>query len=194
MLGAMFLRRLPLGCLYLLGCQTAAPAPAEYPPMPQQTTAAEVTAEVAAPEESPAPTAPTAPTAALPQLTGVWAQYWSLEGQVDTARHLFLSDGRWSWLVPAGTANGPTRTRGKWSVEGQTLFLEATQFEKRDETGAWIPDPEGAATRTPHELGPCPPNEEAKALDGKYACVRIDGQIFWRRATPAEVDQAPFFE
>jgi hypothetical protein len=122
------------------------------------------------------------PPATAP-LSGLWVEFWALEGHADTQRYALFEDGRFGWCAAREGEGKGARRWGRWKAEGETLVL---QVQGRDHGPACRDD----ACRQRHEppveerlqLGPCPPNEEARALDSTYRCISIAGQAFWRRA------------
>jgi hypothetical protein len=153
-----------LASLAATGCASAQPV-ATAPP---RTAAATTGAEQAAATEP---------------LSGLWVEFWALEGHADTQRYALFEDGRFGWCAAREGEGRGARRWGRWTAEGETLVL---QVQGRDQG----PGCRDAACRQSHEppveerlqLGPCPPNEEAKALDATYRCISIAGQAFWRRA------------
>jgi hypothetical protein len=115
-------------------------------------------------------------------LVGTWAEYWALqdgERAADTQRFVFLADGRFGWSAAAGAG----LRAGRYSLDGATLVL---QVERAEGAG-------GAPGELRLSIGPCPPNDEARALDAAYRCLGIDGDAFWLRGEPSEADQARYF-
>jgi hypothetical protein len=116
-------------------------------------------------------------------LSGLWVEFWALEGHADTQRYALFEDGRFGWCSAREGAGQGARRWGRWTADGETLVL---RVEGRDQ-GSTCQEP---ACRQSHEppieerlqLGPCPPNEEAKALDASYRCISIAGHAFWRRS------------
>ena len=154
-----------LAWLLVAGCGSADPAQTAAEPLAQGAGGEQVAAERDA-------------------LSGLWVEFWALEGHADTQRYALFEDGRFGWSAAReGEGQGGARRWGGWTAEGDTLVL---RVEGHD-TGAGCAD---AACRVRHDppleqrlqLGQCPPNEEAKALDASYRCISIAGQAFWRRA------------
>lgn len=148
---------------------------------PQETAPAQATSVQSAGAELPA-----AP------IDGLWVEFWALEGHADTQRYALFPDGRFGWCAASeGPAHGARRW-GQWSAQGDMLVL---RVQGQDSGKAC----EGASCRVtldpPLEerlqLGVCPPNEEAKALDANYRCISIAGQAFWRRQQAG--DPAAYF-
>lgn len=128
------------------------------------------------------------------ELSGEWVEYWARSGHVetDTQRYVFGEDGRFTWFAPSDPAHrlSAARKAGRFVIEGEgavralVLRVEAEEF-----AGC----AKGCQARAPQvaehqpgiverlELGECARNEEAQALDGRYACVAIGGRAFWRR-------------
>jgi hypothetical protein len=146
---------------------------------------------VAACATAPASPAPTVPPSAAPAppvaepafemsdgaLVGEWAEFWAVSGGAATQRYTFWPDGRFEWQAPPGAAADPIRRRfGTWDLAQDRLILHVTGQE---------PAGEAASSEEQLELGPCPANEEARALDASYRCVSIRGRAFWRRGSPA---------
>jgi len=130
-------------------------------------------------------------TASVPgDLEGSWAQFWAPKGDADSPRYLLLADGRFGWTAArAAGGEGPQQMSGTWSRAGDVLTL---QVERRRLADGSVGTPGEPAT-LPLQLGACPDNSEARAVDPGYACVSLDGQAYFRR--PADgVEQAPFFE
>jgi len=154
-----------LASLWITGCASSEPVAAA----PTQTASAATTGAERAPATQP--------------LSGLWVEFWALEGHADTQRYAFFEDGRFGWCAAREGEDKGARRWGQWKAEGETLVL---QVQGRDRGPAC----QDAACRQSHappveerlQLGPCPPNEEAKALDGTYRCISIAGQAFWRRA------------
>ena len=165
-----------LGSLIAAGC--ASPAPEAQTPQPAAQSPA--AAQSAGAEQPAKP------------IDGLWVEFWALEGHADTQRYALFEDGRFGWCAASdGPAHGARRW-GQWSAQGDTLVLRV----RGQDSGKSC---DGGSCRVQHEppleerlqLGPCPPNEEAKALDASYRCISIAGQAFWRRAR-AE-DPAAYF-
>lgn len=161
----------------VLGCATAPAGPAPVVP-------------------SSASAAPGAPPPAEPSfefssraLVGEWAEFWALSGGAATQRYTFWPDGRFDWQASPGAANEPIQRRfGTWELTGDRLTLRVTGQELRatcaDRTRPCQSVTEVLSSEEQLELGPCPANEEARALDASYRCVSIRGRAFWRRGSP----------
>lgn len=122
-------------------------------------------------------------------LEGTWAQYWAPNGQVDSPRYLLLPDGRFGWVAARGaTQPGPRQMSGTWARTGDTLTLNVERTRGEDGSVAKPADPVREL-----QLGACPDNDEARALDAQYACISLDGQAYFRRPVDAS-EQADFFE
>lgn len=112
-------------------------------------------------------------------LQGSWVEYWALSGRAETQRYTFMNDGRFGWCAGPNSAAPATRW-GRFSVAGDALVLTVQGEDAQH-------DCSGGACRKLHEpaleqrlpLGPCPPNDEARALDAHYRCVSVGGQAFW---------------
>jgi len=150
------------GCSQVAEAEPAASTPAAAP--------STVAASTAGGEQ------PLAPEA----LHGSWVEYWAVSGRADTQRYTFTPDGRFGWCAGPSDAV-PALRWGRFSVSPDALVLSVQGEDARR-------DCDGAATcRTVHEpaveqrlpLGPCPANEEARALDAHYRCVSVGGQAFW---------------
>ena len=143
---------------------------------------------------APAATTPAATTAAGAEqpppasaLSGVWVEFWALQGDADTERYALFDDGRFGWRAPAAGASAVVRRWGQWTATPDTLVLSVQGEQKRS-------DCEGDACTVAHQpaleqrlpLGDCPPNEEARTLDASYRCIGIGGQAFWRRPQPED--------
>lgn len=134
--------------------------------------------------EAPAP-------AALPDdLSGSWAEFWAPKGDADSPRYLLLADGRFGWVAARDTAgDGPRQMSGTWSRAGDSVALQVARRRLADGT---VETPTEAAPLS-LQLGACPDNSEARAVDPQYACISLDGQAYFRR--PADsVAEAGFFE
>lgn len=121
--------------------------------------------------------------AAPGSMRGLWVEYWAVEGHADTQGYALFEDGRFGWRAASGAGGDVVRRWGQWTTEGETLVLRVQGEELRGgctgEDCKVLHDP---ARELRLELGECPPNEEAKALDASYRCISIAGQAFWRRA------------
>jgi hypothetical protein len=124
-------------------------------------------------------------------LHGSWVEYWAVSGRADTQRYTFMPDGRFGWCAGPSDAV-PALRWGRFSVTPDALVLSVQgEDARRDCDGA-------AACRTVHQpaleqrlpLGPCPPNEEARALDAHYRCVSVAGQAFWLGTTASNGSDA----
>jgi hypothetical protein len=158
------------------GCATAPAKPAPVEP------------------SSAAPAAPPPVDAALElsdgALVGEWAEFWAVSGGADTQRYTFWPDGRFEWQAAPGAAADPIRRRfGTWELGPGRLTLRVTGQELRstcaDQTRPCQSVTEAVSSEEQLELGACPANEEARALDASYRCVSIRGRAFWRRASPS---------
>ena len=157
----------------LLGCSP--------PPPPSEPI---VVAESSGAESAPVADPPAAPAAkvAPDSLAGLWVEFWALSGQTETQRYALSEDGSFGWRAAAGTASGVVRRWGRWSADGATLVLSV---QGEESAGGC----RGTACQARHEppreervqVGDCPPNDEAKALDATYRCASIGGRAFWRR-------------
>lgn len=118
-------------------------------------------------------TPPSSVTVTAEELHGYWAEYWAPGGHLRTQKHLFLPDGRWGWACEGGCPE-PTRRSGRWALQAGAVVVEA---------------PDG-----PQTLGiePCPPNEEAHAMDAQYRCLALGGRVFWWQADPQSGDPDAF--
>jgi hypothetical protein len=152
---------------------------------------------------APARSAPTAPLSTAPAppaepsfemsdgaLVGEWAEFWALSGGAATQRYTFWPDGRFEWQAPQGAAAEPIQRRfGTWELAQDRLTLHVTGQELRatcaDQTRPCQSVTEALSREEQLELGPCPANDEARALDASYRCVSIRGRAFWRRGSPA---------
>lgn len=148
----------------------------------------------------PAPIAPSAPGPSAPSstepnfelsdgaLVGEWAEFWALTGGAATQRYTFWPDGRFEWHAPPG-ADSIQRRFGSWELAQDRLTLHVTGQEVRatcaDQTRPCQSVTQALSSEEQLELGACPPNEEARALDASYRCVSIRGRAFWRRGSPA---------
>lgn len=193
------MQRLPLALRFgaflcvLTACGTCPRKPAEAPP------AAAMPVSVEAPAAAPvAPAAPAAPVveAPAPDLSGFWAEYWALpKGHAETQRYAFLSEGRFGWLAPVRDAApvDPLQRSGHFSFEGERLVLQVARERFAD--GRLVEH--APPLRVELEIGECPDNREAQALDASYVCRSIGGRAFWRR-TPqpneAPADSAPYLQ
>jgi hypothetical protein len=130
------------------------------------------------------------------ELHGLWVEYWAPSGAADTQRFVFNDRGRFTWSAPHrdGATCEPTRKAGLFSLEGKgaghelTLYITTEEYPNCDgQTGAdQLVREHDPALVERYELGECPDNHEASALDAEYACVAIAGHAFWRRPLPAE--------
>lgn len=104
-------------------------------------------------------------------MVGHWTRFWAPGGQVAGERYLLLADGRFGRLPApeAAEADAPGTAdhaaRGRWQLSGARLVLSA----------------QGAPVRE-IQLGQCPDNAEARALDPHYACASFDGEAYFRHA------------
>ncbi len=119
---------------------------------------------------------------------GTWAEFWSVSGEVPTEEHVLGADGVWSWRAAPNPDSTVLARAGRWALDGRVLVVTV---EARDERAscASLDCEVGAARRVavdpPErerlELGTCPPNDEARALDAAYECLSLGGRTFWRR-------------
>jgi hypothetical protein len=131
--------------------------------------------------------------AAAEPLSGLWVEFWALEGHADTQRYALFDDGRFGWCAAREGQEQGARRWGRWSADGGMLVLTV----QGEDAGASCSA--AAGCRVAHDppveqrlpLGQCPPNEEAKSLDASYRCISIGGQAFWRR--PQADDPAAYF-
>jgi len=150
--------------------------------------------------------APTAHVAALLLAPGIWAEYWAVNGGVDTQRYLFREDGRFEWRAPTqAPPNTALYKSGTFQLEesvgASTLVLNVTvesfaacsaQCSHHDDGPRRVQHASPIVER--HEIGECAPNLEAQALDAHYACRAIGGHAFWRRTAPQAKELADFAE
>jgi hypothetical protein len=121
--------------------------------------------------------------AAFADMSGDWVEFWALEGRVDTQRYALLPDGRFEWTAAPQAGDSPlVRRWGRWRVEGDALVLSCEGQEQRSGCSG---DACRVLNNPAHEervqLGECPPNQEAAALDPSYRCVSIAGQAWWQK-------------
>ena len=150
-----------LGALLGWGCGSATPPPPETP------------------QPAPPQTAPRAPEGSI---DGLWVEFWALQGHADTQRYALFPDGRFGWCAAKEGPTGGARRWGTWSTEGDMLVLRV----RGQDSGTGCATADCRAQHEPPleerlQLGPCPPNEEARRLDASYRCLSIAGQAFWRR-------------
>jgi hypothetical protein len=128
---------------------------------------------------SPAKPVPTAGAEAVSERTlwGQWAEFWAMSGGADTQRYAFSPDARFEWQAAPSAVTEPMRRRGTWELAAGVLILHVTSQESRANVTEAISSEERL------ELGACPPNEEAHALDASYRCISIRGRAFWHRPT-----------
>jgi hypothetical protein len=162
--------------LGVAACATASPKPAPTPPSSG---------------------APGAPPPAEPDfemsdgaLVGEWAEFWAVSGGAATQRYMFWPDGRFEWQAAPGAAGDPVQRRfGTWELAHDRLTLHVTGQQRAatcaDQTRPCQSVTEALSREEQLELGHCPPNDEARALDASYRCVSIRGRAFWRRGSPA---------
>jgi hypothetical protein len=171
------------------------------PPMARGLVACALCLAVAGCATAPPKAAPTAPAgAATPAepsfeisdgaLVGEWAEFWAVSGGAATQRYTFWPDGRFEWQAPPGAAADPIRRRfGTWELAQDRLILHVAGEDLAatcaDHTRPCQSVTEARSSEEQLELGPCPANEEARALDASYRCVSIRGRAFWRRGSPA---------
>jgi hypothetical protein len=167
------------GCALAIGAAGCATAPAKPAP-------------VGPPTAAPAAPAPADPGFEVSDgaLVGEWAEFWAVSGGADTQRYTFWPDGRFEWQAAPGAAADPIRRRfGSWELVPGRLTLRVTGQELRptcaDQTRPCQSVREAVSSEEQLELGPCPANEEARALDASYRCMSIRGRAFWRRASPS---------
>ncbi len=130
----------------------------------------------------PAPAAPPPAPAAPPELHGFWAEYWALQGRAETQRYVFLADARFGWLAPQRDTpkQDPVQRSGRFSIVAGDLVLQVESERFGDgHVAAHTP-----AVPLTLEIGDCPPNQEAQAVDASYVCQSIGGRAFWRRTKP----------
>jgi hypothetical protein len=119
-------------------------------------------------------------------LVGHWAEYWAPRGRADTEQYFFFDDGRFGWLAAeAGSAVPVTLRAGQYRVQDGALVLLVQR-----EVG---PDAGQSPAEQRLELGDCPPNREADALDAGYRCVSLGGKAFWHRGQNHAAQRARFF-
>lgn len=106
-------------------------------------------------------------------IEGRWAEYWSVSGDVPTEQHVFEPDGRWTWQAAPRSGEAVTSRAGHWRIEGDVLVL---RVESEQDAPSDPPREERV------EIGECPPNDEARALDTSYDCRSFGGRAFWRNA------------
>jgi hypothetical protein len=119
------------------------------------------------------------------ELEGRWTEYWAPAGAAQTQEYLFFPDGRFGWQAPADSNTPVTLRAGQYRVEDGELIL----FVHR-EVG---PGAGQSPAEQRMELGDCPPNQEALAIDAGYRCVSVAGRAFWRRAPTNPTDTGLFF-
>lgn len=137
--------------------------------------------------------------ARVDELLGFWAEYWSVGGEAKTQRYVFLPDGRFGWLAAPDDPGQVLRRNGRWALEEDVLVLSQTsRLERGCKVVPCASEPVRIAEPTPVELrlelGDCPDNAEARALDNHYVCLSLDGRAFWRLAGSDGDDPAPFFK
>lgn len=176
--------------LALLSCSLSC-ALAACGACPKKTAEAPPTAAASAPAAAAEPASPSAP-----DLTGFWAEFWAPpKGRAETQRFVFLGDGRFGWLAPRRDAApvDPLQRSGRFSFEGQSLVLEV----ERERFADGRVTEHAERVRMVLELGECPDNQEARALDASYVCRSIGGRAFWRRsptAGEAAEDATPYLQ
>jgi hypothetical protein len=152
---------------------------------------------------SPTPSSSPAPST---ELSGVWAEYWAVNGGADTQRYLFLKDGRFGWLAAAQPApNTPIQKQGTYALEQSgaswvlVLRIAAERFAAcssqcahHDEGPRRVEHVSPIVER--YEIGECAPNLEAQSLDARYACRAIGGRAFWRRAATQDPNVQDFLD
>jgi hypothetical protein len=144
-----------------------------------------------------------------PVMVGLWRGYWSPKGCARTERYLLLADGRWQWndygQSEAAASTGAVERSGRWWVADGKLVLEELYYQPpagcgkepvAGETSSCKEGEGGMVARQPPlvrelELGECPSNREAEAVDSSYLCRSIGGQAFWRHPIPAEPAEPP---
>jgi hypothetical protein len=135
----------------------------------------------AAPVAVAPPPPPPAPTAPPPDLGGFWAEYWAApqHGKAETQRYVFLPDGRFGWLAPTRDTPkvDPLERSGHYTVSAESVVLQVEHERFGD---GRVADHAPAVSET-LEIGDCPPNQEAQALDASYVCLSIGGRAFWRK-------------
>jgi hypothetical protein len=140
------------------------------------------------------------------ELSGVWAEYWAVNGGADTQRYLFLEDGRFAWLAAAQAApNAPIQKQGTFALEqsgASAVLVLRVSAERFAACSLQCAHHDEGPRRVEHvspiieryEIGECAPNLEAQALDSRYACRAIGGRAFWRRASTQHQDAEGFLD
>ena len=166
--------------LLLLGCastpQAVTPEATPQPPEPVEPALVPPDVEAAPPASAPAPASTPA------ELAGAWVEYWAVSGATDTQRYRFGADGRFEWHAAPATPD-LARRWGSFRIDGEELVLSCEGHERRgDCKGAACTVADQPPVEHRLQLGECPPNVEAKALDANYRCLSIAGHAFWRRS------------
>jgi hypothetical protein len=159
-----------VGLIVLLGCATCPPKPAAVAPV-----GATIALPVPAPVVEPPAAAPPPP-----EVAGFWAEYWAPEGRAETQRYVFFEDGHFGWLAPLRDTPkvDPIQRAGHFVIEGSSLVLTVERQRFADGRSEELATP----VRMSLEIGECPPNQEAQAVDAAYVCLSIGGRAFWRGA------------
>jgi hypothetical protein len=142
------------------------------------------------------PTQGAEPVCTLEDVQGTWAEYWAPAGRVETERYAFLADGRFGWLAPkqGRAADELAQRSGQYVVDGHDLVLRIDRERPMQGTSAAVSPVRAERV----SLGPCPPNQEARALDASYTCLSIGGRAFFRervKSVPGSMpDTSAFFQ
>jgi hypothetical protein len=149
------------------------------------------------PTASPAASKPSAALAArsvplrlvASNLVGAWVEFWSVSGHADTQRYAFFEDGRFEWNAARDADAKVTRRWGQWKLEsagsptaaGAAIALSvqghAERFGCEGSADCRVLDDPQIEERL--QLGDCPQNDEAKALDASYRCLSLGAHAFW---------------
>ena len=159
-----------------LACHREPAPPPEYAPMPASTAAPAEPAPAAA---APAPAAKGAPGT---EIAGEWVEFWALSGGADTQRYVFGPDGYFEWSAAETSKDAVVATFGAYTFNGTTIDLTIKAERPRDSK---CTDGCKSAVEPPRTaqlaVADCPPNEEARSLDGRYRCLSFGDRPFWLR-------------
>jgi hypothetical protein len=162
-----------------LACAGDSSPPPEYPPMPASSVAPAGTVQ-GAEGGAPPPLAKGKPGT---ELAGEWVEFWALQGAADTQRYVFGADGQFEWSAAVESQDAVLATFGSYVYDGTSIALTIKMERPRDlkcDAGCRKPVDPPRTVQLP--VTDCPPNEEARALDGNYRCLAFGDRAFWLKS------------